>query len=109
MRSLITLLVMSFASCAAAGTIESPKKGQVFKRGEKIVCAGTMDEVTAILVKVKNKKDVIYGNAGDTHKGGPWTLTVEPPTGGWPVGEYTIELHNARRKRIDATVKIKVE
>jgi hypothetical protein len=109
MRYLIALLVLSFASYAAATTIESPKKGQVFKRGEKITCAGTSDEVAAFVIDVKNAKNVTCGGNSGTLKGGPWTLSIEPPQGGWRVGEYTIELHNARRKRVEATVKIKVE
>jgi hypothetical protein len=109
LRSLAILLVLSLACSVSAATIESPKEGQVFKRGEKITCAGTSDEATVVVIHVKNKKDVIYGDKADMLKGGPWTISVEPPRGGWPAGEYTIELFNSRKNRVDAKVKIKIE
>jgi hypothetical protein len=109
MRGFIVLLLLAFTSSAFATTIETPKKGKVFKRGEKITCTGTTDDVAAFVINVKNKKNVTYGSGAGELKGGPWTLTIEPPGRGWPAGEYTMELHNARRDRIEATVKINVE
>lgn len=112
MRGLTILLLLSFAGSAWATTIESPAKGKVFKRGERIVCAGISDEGGgAGLVLVKTKKNVICGDVSSSAMdSGPWTMTIKPPRDSWPVGELTIEfLSNRRKGRVEATVKIIVE
>jgi hypothetical protein len=115
MRCLALGLALCVSLSALGTTIESPAKGKSFKRGERIVCAGQSDEAGgAVVVNVKQfntkiKKIVTYGSKAATLESGPWTLEVEPPTTGWPLGEMTIEIHSARRGRIESAVKIVIE
>jgi hypothetical protein len=101
------LLVTPLLPNVEAAILESPSAGKAFKAHERVACAGTCGAADGVIaVAVKNKKGVIQQSAVAAVEGELWTIVLDPPRGGWPLGEMTVEVFSGREAAKQGSAKI---
>lgn len=104
------IAILCAISSVNGATLESPKAGKVFKLGERVACAGKcVPADLAIVVAFKDKKGVVIQSAATGIDGDTWTIVLDPPRGGWPAGEMTLELISGPKGKTQDSAKITFE
>ena len=107
LQGVVWVLLVCVVPSLLAATLETPAAGLMFKSQERVACSGSCGAADGVIaIAVKNKKGVTYKSVVKPVAGDNWTVVLDPPKGGWPLGEMTVEIFSGTEGQKQASAKI---